>query len=133
MHRTKIKRITPEASLLKKLREQRKLSMREAGEAAGKSVAWISHVENGRVDVSIEHIRLLVPLYGQTERTFKAYLKGSAFLESPIRKECLDAIQDLPDSLIESLHPLIISLSLLLNKQPAPTSKRKSQNETINS
>jgi len=114
MHRTKIKRLTPEANLLKKLREQRKLSLSDVGEAVGKSISWISHVENGRVDVASEHIKLLIPLYGQTERSFKAYLNGTAYLDSTARRECMDALQELPDNLIESLYPLIQSMKKLL-------------------
>ena len=114
MHRTKIKRLTPEASLLKKLREQRKLSLSDVAEAVGKSVSWISHVENGRVDLTGEHSKLLLPLYGQTDRSFKAYLNGSAYLDSTARKECMDALQELPDNLVESLYPLIQSMKKML-------------------
>lgn len=118
MHRTKTKRLTPEASLLKKLREQRGLSMRDASELAKKSVAWISHVENGRMDLSADHLKALLPLYGQTEKSFRAYLGGTAFVESPARRECIDAVHDLPDNIIDSLHPLLLSLKGLQKETP---------------
>jgi len=109
MHRTKIKQLTPEGALLKKLREQRGLSMREAAELARKSVSWISHVENGRMDVSGDHLNLLLPLYGQTDQSFRTYLSGTAYVASPIRQECLDALGSLSDDLIEKVHPLLLA------------------------
>lgn len=114
MHRTKIKKLTPEAALLKKLRESRKLSLGDVAEAVNKSVSWISHVENGRMNLSTDHIKLLLPLYGQTERSFKSYLNGAAFLESTARKECMDMLQELPDNIVESIHPIIQSFRGLL-------------------
>ena len=110
MHRTKYKQITPEGQLLKKLRIQRGLSMSEAAELAGKSIAWISHVENGRMNVTEDHLKILIPAYGQPARSFQTYLTGKAFLDSPSRKECLDTIHNLPDQHIEALLPLVQTL-----------------------
>ncbi len=110
MHRTKFKMITPEAELLKRLRESRNLSMRDAAEIAGKSIAWISHVENGRMNVTADHLKILIPAYGQTSKSFQAYLNGNAYVDSPARKECLDTIHDLPDQHIEALLPLVQTL-----------------------
>jgi len=110
MHRTQIKNITDEAALLRRCRESRGLSMSEAASLAGKSISWISHIENGRMDVTEEHYKLLLPLYGQTEKTFQTYLTGKAFLDSPSRKECLETIHNLPDQHIEALLPLVQTL-----------------------
>lgn len=110
MHRTKFKMITPEAELLKRLRESRNLSMRDAAEIAGKSIAWISHVENGRMNLTEDHLKILIPAYGQTSKSFQAYLNGNAYVDSPARKECLDTIHDLPDQHIEALLPLVQTL-----------------------
>ncbi len=110
MHRTKFKKITPEGALLKKLRVNRNLSMRDAAELAGKSIAWISHVENGRTDVTEEHLKVLIPAYGQTFKSFQTYLSGNAFVDSPARKECLDTIHDLSDQHIQALLPLVQTL-----------------------
>ena len=110
MHRTKFKLITPEAELLKRLRESRNLSLSEVAELAGKSIAWISHVENGRMDLTQDHLKILVAAYGHTARSFQTYLTGKAFLDSPSRKECLDTIHNLPDQHIEALLPLVQTL-----------------------
>jgi transcriptional regulator with XRE-family HTH domain len=110
MHRTKTKNITEEAALLRRFRESRGLSMPEVSELTGKSISWISHIENGRMDVTSEHFRLLLPLYGQTEKSFQTYLTGKAFLNLPSRKECLDTIHNLPDQHIEALLPLVQTL-----------------------
>ncbi len=66
------------------------------------------------MNLSTDHIRLLLPLYGQTERSFKSYLSGTAFLESTARKECMDMLQDLPDNIVESIHPIILRFRGLL-------------------
>ncbi len=111
MHRTQKKHVTKEAALLKRLREHRKLSMPQVGALIGKSVSWISHVENGRMDVTPDHINLLLPLYGQTEKSFKDYLSGAALVDSPTRKECIDALRTLPDHIVDRLHPIISELT----------------------
>ncbi len=43
--------MTPAARLLKRLRVERKLSMRKAGELLGLSDSTIAHIETGRIDV----------------------------------------------------------------------------------
>ena len=43
--------MTDEARVLKELRISRGLSMRKAGELMGVSDSYISHIENGRLDV----------------------------------------------------------------------------------
>ena len=84
--------------------------MREAGDLVGKSVAWISHLENGRVDLTSDHFKILLPLYGQTQGTFKSYLLGDAFLGSPLRSECLDLFNSMSDDVIEAIHPILTKL-----------------------
>jgi len=113
MHRTKVKRITQEAVLLKRLREQRGLSMKEAALLVKKSISWISHVENGRMDVSEEHLGILLPLYGQTAKSFEQYMGGRAYVPSAARTECLDLFHSLPDELVEVLRPIIQMFSQL--------------------
>ena len=116
MHRTKRKNVTQEATLLKQLRDNRGLSMPQVAALIGKSVSWISHVENGRMDVTGEHLNILLPLYGQTTKSFHAYLSGAVFIESAARKECLDTIRELPDNVILSIHPLILQMKTLLKE-----------------
>ncbi len=117
MHRTKKKNVTNEAALLKRLRVNRNLSMPAVAKLIGKSVSWISHVENGRMDVTKDHVQLLVPIYGQTAKSFQSYLSGSAMIDSPARKECLDTISNLPEHLIESIYPLLMSFKTLAPNQ----------------
>jgi transcriptional regulator with XRE-family HTH domain len=118
VHRTKKKNVTKEAALLKRLRANRNLSMPQVASLIGKSVSWISHVENGRMDVTEEHVKLLVPLYGQTLKSFQSYLTGAALIDSASRKECIDTVSNLPEHLIESLYPLLKSMKELLPAQP---------------
>ena len=85
--------------------------MPQVAQMIGKSVSWISHVENGRMDVTHDHIKLLLPLYGQTQKSFETYLSGAALIDSPARSECIDALRSLPDNIIDRLHPLITQLT----------------------
>jgi len=101
---------------LKRLREQRGLSMKEAALLVKKSISWISHVENGRMDVTEEHLGVLLALYGQTEKSFEQFMIGKAYVPSAARTECLDLFHSLSDELIEVLRPIIQTLSRL---QPA--------------
>lgn len=111
MHRTQRKHVTKEAALLKRLREHRNLSMPQVASLIEKSISWISHVENGRMDLTSEHIKLLLPLYGQTQKSFESYLSGAVLVQSKTRRECIDALQSLPDNLVDRLHPLIVELT----------------------
>ncbi len=71
--------MTDEARVLKQLREnyihplnkQRGLSMREAGELMSWSSTYISHIENGRVNVpENERLDKMLNAYGITKKSF---------------------------------------------------------------
>lgn len=57
--------MTPKAHVLRELREEAGLSMRAAGELIAKSSTWISHLENGRADISEETAMELVRAYAR--------------------------------------------------------------------
>lgn len=69
--------LTPEAMVLKQLRERHGLSMRAAGAKLGYSDSYISQIENGRENVPYgERLNKFLILYGNiTERYFKQLCK----------------------------------------------------------
>ena len=66
--RTASVRMTPEARVLRQMRESRNLTMRQAGTLVGRSDLYISQIENGRVDS---------PTGARLERLLLAYGAGS--------------------------------------------------------
>ena len=69
--RCEVVKITNEARVLKQLRMSMKLSMREAGFRIGKSDSYISHLENGRMDIpSGLDLDRLLKIYNCTQKGF---------------------------------------------------------------
>ena len=88
--------ITPEARVLRKLREEAGLSMRAVGELAGWSDSYISQIENGRENKPEgEKLLRLLKIYGTTLTTFKKRLDSEG-----------DQISD-----VEAIHGLLKKLS----------------------
>jgi HTH-type transcriptional regulator, competence development regulator len=69
--------LTPEAKVLKRLRQRHGLSMRKAGDRLGYSDSYISQIENGRENVPTgERLMKFLNLYGGiTEKYFKQLCK----------------------------------------------------------
>ena len=73
------------------MRKSRGMSMLQAGERAGVTDSAISHIEQGRMDVSDARIGTLVSAYGYTLREFRDYLGGKP-LPILYREECISTI-----------------------------------------
>lgn len=69
--------MTPEAKILRKLRQQNGLSMQKAGDLLGYSSTYISQIENGRENVPRgERLDKFLRVYGNiTEKYFKQLCK----------------------------------------------------------
>lgn len=68
--------MTNEARALKKLREDKGLSMKKAGELLGYSDSYISHIENGRENIPIEdRLERFLNAYGSDVRTFNKLVR----------------------------------------------------------
>jgi len=61
------KSVTKEARVLRVFRKMKGLSQFEAGELAGMHRRSIGHIENGRVEVTTEKVRKLLPIYSNLE------------------------------------------------------------------
>lgn len=112
-NRSSQKLITRECVMLRHLREKLSLSMRDAARLAGINPATVNHIENGRQAIREEHLLALLPIYGETLASYRNYLAKEQLPLSRERSECLSALNSLPETEVQSLHPL---LSLMLKK-----------------
>jgi transcriptional regulator with XRE-family HTH domain len=105
--RSQQKIITKEARILKWMREDAKLSMRDAAERSGYSIASINFIENGRQSLLDRHLKVLLPVYKRTQTDFEKLLKEDQIPTSKEKEMCLRLIQDLPEELVPSLVKLL--------------------------
>ncbi len=96
--------LTPEAQVLKRLRERYGLSMRAAGARLGYSDSYISQIENGRENVPTgERLMKFLNLYGEiTERYFKQLCKEWRD-EATEREQLVALTNKLPDEKVRTL------------------------------
>ena len=89
--RCKIVIMTNQARVLKELRVKNGLSMREAGFQIGKSDAYISHIENGRMDAPHgEQLLSLLSIYNITPKGFNE--KVRVYKEETPKVEILSSL-----------------------------------------
>jgi transcriptional regulator with XRE-family HTH domain len=112
------RRITPASRTLRFLREQKKLSFRQASEKSGLNVAIINHLENGRLATHQRHLDRLLPCYGVTQHAYEMFVRGSVALPEDVRRECMEAIKALPISQLGSV------LAILRAMAPSSQSER---------
>ena len=96
--------LTPEAMVLRQLRERQGLSMRAAGAKLGCSDSYVSQIENGRENVPTgERLMKFLKLYGDTtEKYFKQLCKE--WKDEATDKDQLAALIDkLSDSKVRTL------------------------------
>lgn len=99
--------LTPEAMVLRRLRERERLTMRAAGLALKYSDSYISQIENGRENVPTgERLTKFLKLYGGiTEKYFKQLCKE--WKEETTERDALsDLISKLPDEKVKILFTL---------------------------
>ena len=88
--------MTDEARVLKRLREERGLSLRDVGQRLGKSHATIAHIEGGRMDVPKgERLMKVLAVYGVTD--YKVFYDRVRHFSE--RRTPQDELQDLVDQL----------------------------------
>ena len=64
-------KLTKEARLLREIRKEQGLSIREVASRLGKSEAYLRHIENGRSDItSKESLLSILEVYGVSMRLF---------------------------------------------------------------
>jgi len=80
--------MTNEAKVLKELRVQKGLSMFQAGQLINKSDSYISHIENGRMDIpKKEQILIILSIYSTSFEVYQDLVAN--YKEKLSRKEAL--------------------------------------------
>jgi transcriptional regulator with XRE-family HTH domain len=108
--RSNEKRITRGARVLRFLREQAKLSLRNAASKAGLSASLVAHLEQGRTGIFTHHIEKLVSVYGCTLQTYQMFESGKVALPQDMRLECLEIVRAMSLEQLRTAHPVLESL-----------------------
>jgi transcriptional regulator with XRE-family HTH domain len=109
--RSNEKRITRGARVLRFLREQAKLSLRNAANKADLSMSMLAHIEQGRTGILTRHIEKLVSVYGSTLQTYQMFESGKVDLPQDIRLECMEIVRAMSLEQLRTAHPVLASLS----------------------
>lgn len=109
--RTEYQEITKEAQVLKYFREQAGLSMRQAGSKSGFSPTTINHIENGRINIHMHHIQVLLAVYGKTKAEFKNFLNDGISVPIDPMEEIIRILKSLPNDKIIAFRKLLYEFS----------------------
>jgi transcriptional regulator with XRE-family HTH domain len=107
--RSDTKIMTREATVLKIMRESRKLSMRRAAVLVGVSDTFINHLEHGRLDLNPEIIHKLLIAYGYSYEEFIKFQDPRNELPEAIRHECLEIIKRLSFEKLKTVKAILQS------------------------
>jgi transcriptional regulator with XRE-family HTH domain len=92
--RTSEVKLTNEARILRMIREERSISIREVAKDLGYSETYIRHIEKGRLDVPEgDLLRKLLSHYDVTFRQFKKRTRGNVMIDK--KEECIALIYKL--------------------------------------
>lgn len=107
--RSDIKVMSKEASVLKYLREARKLSIRSAAKVIGVSDTKINHAENGRCDLNPGLILKLLNGYGYTYEEFIELVKGNKKMPENTFNECIEILKRLDKEKLKTVKAILES------------------------
>lgn len=108
--RSQQKRVTTANKALRYMRQQRRLSMNQAGRLCSITGSAISHLEHGRMDLPTARIEAMVRVYGFTMDDFNALVRGD---EVPLNKrdECLAIIRHLDEGKVSAVYGLLVNFA----------------------
>lgn len=109
--RSNERRMTQGARTLKFLRQQAKLSYREAARRSGVGDGMINHLEHGRVRIHQKHLDQLLKVYGATQQTFEMFASGAVALPQDLRSDCIEIIRGMNLDQLKTAHPVLASLA----------------------
>lgn len=107
--RSKQKRVTLDAKILRHMRLSEKLSLNEAGKLVNISGSAIAHMEQGRMDISRARLETLIAAYGYSQQDYLEFCDGQE-LPRNFRDECILLLRRCDDSKIQMLYPVISNL-----------------------
>jgi len=109
--RSEEKRVTKATRAIKFLRDQANMSLREAARASGLNLSVVAHLETGRIGVGENHLKLLLPVYGATLRTFQMFAQGDIDLPPDPKRDCLELVQRMTRDQLRTALPVLQSLA----------------------
>jgi transcriptional regulator with XRE-family HTH domain len=101
--------ITRECEVLRSMRRIKKLSQDQASSLCGYPRSTIGHIENGRIELTIERIKHIVESYGYQFHEYEVNFNRGE-LRDQIIDECCKKIELLDDSKLEIVKNLLRSL-----------------------
>ncbi len=109
--RSNEKRITRATKVIRFLREQARVSLRDAEKLTNLSMSVISQIEHGRISVCAHHLEQLLPAYRCTRETYEMFLNGRAELPENLKFECIELIKQMSGEQVRTAYPVLASLS----------------------
>ena len=108
--RSNEKRVTRGARVLRFLREQSHLSLRNAAKKADLSLSLVAHLEQGRTGILPHHLEKLLGVYGSTVQTYLMFESGKVALPQDLRHECIEIVRAMSLDQLRTAHPVLESL-----------------------
>lgn len=108
--RSNEKRITRATKVIRFLREQARVSLRDAESLTQLSMSVISQIEHGRISVRDHHLEQLLPAYRCTRETYEMFLNGRAELPENLKFECIEIVKAMSPEQIRTAYPVLSSL-----------------------
>lgn len=108
--RSKQKRITQDAKILRHMRLSKGYSLNRTGRLVKISGSAVAHMEQGRMDISRDRMNTLIVALGYTNEDYLDFCDGRE-LPRNLREECILLLRRCDDSKIQMLHPVISNLA----------------------
>jgi transcriptional regulator with XRE-family HTH domain len=94
--------ISKEVMALKSIRISKHLSQDQASAICGYSRPTIGHIENGRIELSVDRINFILKCYGATYAEFEVYLKSEE-QKYEIQDRCIKKLKCISDEKLKVL------------------------------
>jgi transcriptional regulator with XRE-family HTH domain len=101
--------ITKECRVIKSMRRTKGISQDQASKLCGYSRPTIGHIENGRIELSLDRIRHIVHTYGYKIKDFEDNMNKEEFRDQVI-DSCIEKIKQLDDTKLDIVKNLLGSL-----------------------
>ncbi len=107
--RSRITQITPEAKVIRLMRESRGLSMRALARLLGISQTSVNHIENGRANISGEFIQNFLSGLHYKQADWDLFYKIES-MGSDLKARCIKRIEKLDSKKLKLLDELLSCL-----------------------
>ncbi len=82
--------------------------MRKAGGLIGCSYSAINHYEQGRMDLQLDRVCLLVACYGYTMPEFEEYVRGKPLPVLSLKDECISLLDRIDEAKLRAVHAVLV-------------------------